>query len=114
MSEIEEKEAKTPLKLSPGRLELKRTVEAGQVRQSFSHGRSKVVTVEVRKKRTFGPGGAPLPEAKEGPVAAPAPGQPAPAPTPVEVFQHAPHDLTSGERASRARALEQAHKDAEE
>jgi len=37
----------------PGRLELKKTVDAGQVRQSFSHGRSKAVTVEVRKKRTF-------------------------------------------------------------
>ena len=37
----------------PGRLELKKTVEGGQVRQSFSHGRSKTVTVEVKKKRTF-------------------------------------------------------------
>ena len=37
----------------PGKLELKKTVETGQVRQSFSHGRSKMVTVEVRKKRTF-------------------------------------------------------------
>ncbi|MBM3488320.1 MAG: hypothetical protein FJX67_17085, partial [Alphaproteobacteria bacterium] len=37
----------------PGRLELKKTVDAGQVRQSFSHGRSKAVTVEVRRKRTF-------------------------------------------------------------
>jgi translation initiation factor IF-2 len=38
---------------SPGKLELKKTVETGQVRQSFSHGRSKMVTVEVRKKRTY-------------------------------------------------------------
>ncbi|MSO75443.1 MAG: translation initiation factor IF-2 [Alphaproteobacteria bacterium] len=37
----------------PGRLELKKTVESGQVRQSFSHGRSKTVTVEVKRKRTF-------------------------------------------------------------
>jgi translation initiation factor IF-2 len=37
----------------PGKLELKKTVEAGQVKQSFSHGRSKSVAVEVRKKRTF-------------------------------------------------------------
>lgn len=36
---------------SAGRLELGRTVDAGSVRQSFSHGRSKVVQVEVRKKR---------------------------------------------------------------
>src|SRR4029077_10033355 len=43
------------------RLELRRPVETGQVRQSFSHGRSKTVTVEVRKKRTLVPGSAPEP-----------------------------------------------------
>ncbi|MDH3700563.1 MAG: translation initiation factor IF-2 [Alphaproteobacteria bacterium] len=37
----------------PGRLELNKTVETGQVRQSFSHGRTKSVMVEKRKKRTF-------------------------------------------------------------
>ncbi len=37
----------------PGKLELKKTVDAGLVKQSFSHGRSKSVAVEVRKKRTF-------------------------------------------------------------
>ncbi len=41
------------LKARPGRLELKKTVDAGQVRQSFSHGRTKSVAVEVRRKRTF-------------------------------------------------------------
>jgi len=47
-----------PLKLNrPGRLELKKTVESGQVRQSFSHGRSKAVLVEVKRKRTFAPAG---------------------------------------------------------
>ena len=40
--------------------------ETGQVRQSFSHGRSKTVTVEVRKKRTVLPGGAPEPTAPAG------------------------------------------------
>ena len=41
------------LSLRPaGRPELGRTEAAGSVRQSFSHGRSKVVQVEVRKKRT--------------------------------------------------------------
>ncbi|MDR3325865.1 MAG: translation initiation factor IF-2 [Rhodospirillaceae bacterium] len=44
---------KTPLRFSHNKLELKNTVESGHVRQSFSHGRSKLVTVEVRKKRTF-------------------------------------------------------------
>src|SRR5271155_3007817 len=60
MSDATEQEQKRPLTLgrSGGRLELRKSVEAGQVRQSFSHGRSKPVTVEVRKKRVFGPGPA--------------------------------------------------------
>ncbi|MCY4318249.1 MAG: translation initiation factor IF-2 [Alphaproteobacteria bacterium] len=37
----------------PGKLELKKRVGAGKVRQSFSHGRSKQVTVEVKRKRTI-------------------------------------------------------------
>ena len=49
----EQDTAKGRLSLRPaGRLELGRTEAAGSVRQSFSHGRSKVVQVEVRKKRT--------------------------------------------------------------
>lgn len=44
---------KKPLSLNRSKLELSKTIEAGQVRQNFSHGRSKSVTVEVRKKRTF-------------------------------------------------------------
>ncbi|TPW04469.1 MAG: translation initiation factor IF-2, partial [bacterium] len=62
-----DQERKAPLKLSqPGKLELKKTVETGQVRQSFSHGRSKVVTVEVRKKRTFSSAGGAMHEVKDG------------------------------------------------
>ncbi len=37
----------------PSRLELTKTVESGKVKQNFQHGRSKTVTVEVRKTRTF-------------------------------------------------------------
>ena len=56
MSETKEKNKGKKLGLSrPGKLELKKTIETGQVRQNFSHGRSKMVTVEVRKKRTFAP-----------------------------------------------------------
>ncbi|NQU69986.1 MAG: translation initiation factor IF-2 [Rhodospirillales bacterium] len=52
--QTEDKEPKKKLSLSrPGKLELNKTVGAGQVRQNFSHGRSKSVTVEVRRKRTF-------------------------------------------------------------
>ena len=59
MSEKNESK-KGVLKARPGRLELKKTVDAGQVRQSFSHGRTKSVAVEVRRKRTFtqGAGGS--------------------------------------------------------
>ncbi|MFT9331647.1 MAG: translation initiation factor IF-2 associated domain-containing protein, partial [Acetobacter persici] len=53
-------QGKGRLSLRPaGRSDVGRTVDAGSVRQSFSHGRSKVVQVEVRKKRGPGtPGGA--------------------------------------------------------
>ena len=36
-----------------GKLQLKKTFNAGQIKQNFSHGRSKSVSVEVKKKRTF-------------------------------------------------------------
>ena len=46
-------------------LSLKRTVESGQVRQNFSHGRSKSVLVEKRRKRTINSGGAEAAPAEE-------------------------------------------------
>ncbi|RYI97476.1 MAG: hypothetical protein EON47_19730, partial [Acetobacteraceae bacterium] len=54
--------AKSRLSLRPagGRLELGKTVDAGSVRQSFSHGRSKTVQVEVVKKRVVTPGTRPV------------------------------------------------------
>ncbi len=49
-----------PLKLSTGNtLGLKKTVDGGQVKQSFSHGRSKTVQVEVKRKRGADAGAAP-------------------------------------------------------
>ena len=36
-----------------GKLQLKKTVNAGQIKQSFSHGRSRSVSVEVKKKRSL-------------------------------------------------------------
>ena len=66
---------------APGRLELKKTVEQGQVRQSFSHGRSKAVTVEVKKRRTFRPAaGGQMAEVARQPES-----QPEPQPKPVPV-----------------------------
>ncbi|MTJ82538.1 MAG: translation initiation factor IF-2 [Telmatospirillum sp.] len=118
MTESNDPDRKAPLKLSPGKLELKKTVETGQVRQSFSHGRSKVVTVEVRKKRTFTPGaGGLLQEVKDGPR--PPEFEVAPPPVVVEPpppahAPHPPHDLTSGEKATRARVLQDALRAEEE
>ena len=47
--DVAEQEQRRPLTLgrSGGKLELRKPVETAQVRQSFSHGRSKAVTVEV-------------------------------------------------------------------
>lgn len=53
MTDANDKTKNAPLTLSRPKLELKKTVEVGRVHQSFSHGRSKPVQVEVRKKRSF-------------------------------------------------------------
>lgn len=71
MSDSENNEAR-PVKAGKT-LSLKRTVESGQVRQNFSHGRSKSVVVETRRKRVVGPSGATpakiaTPMAEEKPV----------------------------------------------
>ncbi|MCS6855045.1 MAG: translation initiation factor IF-2 [Elioraea sp.] len=120
MSETKETEqGKGRLSLGRGRLELGKTVDAGSVRQSFPHGRSKVVQVEVVKKRLVTPSTAPSAAAAAGQSAAPAapqrtaassapaaqPGRPAqptqrPAVPPLR-------QLTNEERAARARALEE-------
>ena len=57
-------------------LGLKRTVETGKVKQSFSHGRSNTVVVEVKKRRILGRPG----EAEAAPSPAPEPAAPPPAP----------------------------------
>ena len=70
MSDTNEQDAaKGRLSLGRGRLELGKTVDAGSVRQSFSHGRSKIVQVEVVKKRVL-PAATPLPRPPAAPGAA--------------------------------------------
>jgi len=93
----------------PGKLELNKTVDAGQVRQSFSHGRTKSVAVEVRRKRTFkqADDGA-MAEVRDVPkVQEEAPPEPV---APVEPVKQEPappaRTLTEQERAARMRALE--------
>ena len=99
-------QAKGRLSLRPAsRLELGRTVDAGSVRQSFSHGRSKVVQVEVRKKR--GPGPTPAP-GTPGQTPASSRGAGAPAARPAG----AGRALTASELATRQRVLEEQQKEA--
>jgi translation initiation factor IF-2 len=119
MSEGNDQDAgKSRLSLRPaGRVDVGRTVDAGSVRQSFSHGRSKVVQVEVRKKRAPGPGTAPAapPSAAAG---APASGQRTAGSAAARPPAGAGRALTASELATRQRVLaeqqrEQARREAE-
>src|SRR3954465_2318217 len=87
-------DTKTPdgktLSVGKSTLSLKPRAETGVVRQSFSHGRSKQVVVEVKKRRIPGADGkpeavAPAPVAKRAAPPAPAskPAAAAPAATPA-------------------------------
>ncbi|WP_288048332.1 translation initiation factor IF-2 [Acidiphilium sp.] len=96
--EQDQGETKGRLSLRPvNRGELGRTVDAGSVRQSFSHGRSKVVQVEVRKKR----GGAAGAET----------GRPS-APSRSSGGAAAPRGLTAAEQAARQRAVVEQQREA--
>jgi len=108
MTQNNEQDGKLTLR-RPGRLELKKTVETGQVRQSFSHGRTKAVTVEVKKKRTF--------ERSAGGNMRAVTDMPAPVAAPTEEQQLSSPDLgnlTEEERAARMRALRGAVQDEEQ
>ncbi|NBW75498.1 MAG: translation initiation factor IF-2 [Sphingomonadaceae bacterium] len=59
-------------------LGLKKSVEAGEVKQTFSHGRTNKVVVEVKSRKLIRKPG-------EAPVAAPPAPEPAPAPAPAPV-----------------------------
>jgi translation initiation factor IF-2 len=58
MSETNETEGKAARGGRKMTLNVRRTVESGHVRQSFSHGRSKSVLVEKKKRRAIGSGTA--------------------------------------------------------
>ncbi|MEJ2025891.1 MAG: translation initiation factor IF-2 [Limibacillus sp.] len=111
MSESKDNSTKKPLSLGRGRLELKKTVESGQVRQSFSHGRSKTVQVEVKRSRTIDrtPARAEAkgPEAETGKVEKPVA---APKPKAAEDDSR----LTAQEREKRVQVVEDAKKRTEE
>jgi translation initiation factor IF-2 len=123
-------ETKGRLSLRPvARGDAGHVVDGGSVRQSFSHGRSKVVQVEVRKKRGLPPGAPSAPAAPSVPStlslapgarttelppltakapAAPAPTRPLP-PRPTAAGP-APRALTAAEQATRQRVLAEQQK----
>ncbi|MDG5489385.1 translation initiation factor IF-2 [Sphingomonas sp. BGYR3] len=78
-------------------LGLKRTVETGKVKQSFSHGRSNTVVVEVKRRRVIGRPGEETVAPAEPQVAAPPPPPPPPPPAP----SRAPAGETAQERQAR-------------
>ena len=96
-------------------LGVKRTVETGQVKQSFSHGRSNTVVVEVKKRRILGPNGGPAAEAPK-PVVEAAPPTPAPAPVALVARQAPPPPRPSSgnDMLSRREAQEKLFREAEE
>src|SRR5690348_7929452 len=91
-------------------LGLKRTVETGKVKQSFSHGRSNTVVVEVKKRRILGrPGEAPPAEApKPEPVAE------APKPTPKPAAPQPRKPSAQDEIATRKELQQKLLREAEE
>ncbi|HET9903203.1 MAG TPA: translation initiation factor IF-2 [Xanthobacteraceae bacterium] len=131
MSETKNPGEKTLSVHSTKTLTLKRGVEQGVVRQSFSHGRTKPVVVEKVKRRTLGEKtdapAAPTAERVAAGVRRPAPrAEAAPAATGSTPHQAAPaapprssgvvlRTLTEEERAARAHALADARqREAEE
>ena len=94
-------------KLSRKPLTLKRSVDAGQVEQRFSHGRTHKVEVEVKRKKLVGkPGQAAVADkAKEEALSPPPPPPPAPKPAakaPPPAPRPAPVDnLTRQERQAK-------------
>ncbi|HSJ78528.1 MAG TPA: translation initiation factor IF-2 [Erythrobacter sp.] len=85
-------------------LGLKRSVDAGEVKQTFSHGRTNKVVVEVKRRRVLGKPGseAAAPPAPPPPAPVEAAPAPAPAPTPApRPARPAPAGETPQERVKR-------------
>jgi translation initiation factor IF-2 len=93
----------------PGKLSLSKTVESGQVRQSFSHGRSKTVIVETKSRRSFERNDTGDMKVVKGATAAPR----APQEKNKLVSENPLDGLSETERQARIRALEGAARDEE-
>ncbi|MGB9163553.1 MAG: translation initiation factor IF-2 associated domain-containing protein, partial [Rhodomicrobium sp.] len=113
MSETKETDHKTAGGRRTMSLNVKRTVEQGHIRQNFSHGRSKSVLVETKRKRSVSPG-----TGHEEPQEQPAAKKPEPRafqkPSPDHAGDKRPQkvlrQLSAGEMDARARALLEARK----
>jgi len=88
-------------------LGIKRTVEVGKVKQSFSHGRSNTVVVETKKRRILGrPGEAEVPKTEAAPPPAPTARAPEPAPAPKPAAR--PVDDAAARKELQERLLREA------
>ena len=87
----------TPRERKP--LGLRRSIDAGEVKQTFSHGRTNKVVVEVKRSRAIRkPGEAPAPAPAPEPVAPPPPPPPPPS---APSRKPAPSGETPQERVAR-------------
>jgi translation initiation factor IF-2 len=82
-------------------LGLKRSVDAGEVKQTFSHGRTNKVVVEVKQRRVLRKPGSPEPVAAPPPAPVAAPPPPPPPPPPAPRRPAAPAGETPQERVAR-------------
>ena len=90
-------------------LGLKRTVETGKVKQSFSHGRSNTVVVERKQRRVFSkPGEAPPAPEPKVEAAAPAPEAKPAAPAPKPAAPKRPVDDITARKEMQERLLREA------
>ncbi|MHA7819648.1 MAG: translation initiation factor IF-2 [Erythrobacter sp.] len=95
MSDEDKKPARKPLGL-------KRAVDAGEVKQTFSHGRTNKVAVEVKRRRKLlKPGETPAPEPAPEPAPAPTPAAKEEAPKKAAPKKPAPAAETPQERVAR-------------
>jgi len=122
MSETNETEGKSARSGRKMTLNVRRTVESGHVRQSFSHGRSKSVLVEKKKRRAIGaPSGQAVEEVVKAkptppaPPAAPVTEKPKPEPGASRRPGVVLRQLSDEEKDARQRALQDARqREAEE
>src|ERR1700712_3038069 len=94
-------------------LGIKRSVEAGEVKQTFSHGRTNKVVVEGKRRKLIGKPGeapaAPAPAALAGPSRAPTPAPgPAPGPGPPGLKRNPPGNAVAPAARGRRVADERA------